>query len=149
MKKLALSLVAVTGLFLAFGHTLRAANVVDTGAAVPTTFFDGSEEEPVETPEEEVPGSGTIEACGDAPGGDPSVEIKKGGTAPGNIKVTSVTVNGVTIPPSQYTVNDQNTTSPEVVFHNPTPGAPAKGAKVCVYGTTKDGDKEHEGKLDW
>lgn len=149
MKKLALSLVAVTGLFLAFGHTLRASEFADAGAAVSYTFFEESDEEPVEEPEEEVPGSGTIEACGDAPGGDPSVEIKKGATNTGDIKVTSVTVGGATIPPSQYTVNKQNSTSPEVVFHSPIPGPPAKGVKVCVYGTTVNGDKVHEGKLDW
>ena len=88
-------------------------------------------------PEPQPYGGGTVEACGDAPGGDPSVELLSP-TGSGNLTITSVTINGVTIPSSQYTVNNNGSTSPEVVFHNPTPGAPAQGADLCVYATSAD-----------
>lgn len=58
-------------------------------------------------------------------------------------------MNSTTIPSSQYTVNDNGSTSPEVVFHNPTPGAPAAGDDVCVYATSERGDNEATGTLDW
>ncbi len=94
-------------------------------------------------------GGGNITACGPAPGGDPSVEISKGRSNPGNITVTGVSVAGVMIDSSKYTVTDNSGSSPEITFHVPDPGAPGKGEEVCVYGTTSKGDQEMEGVLDW
>lgn len=143
MKQLALSLTALAALFLAFGPSTFAQDGDDAS----TTNVE-EETDPVGEEEEEV-GAGTIKACGKAPGKDPSVEIKKNGGNPGGITVTSVTINGQVVDSDNYTVNDQDSSSPEVVFHSPDPGPPAEGAEICVYGTTNSGDKEFEGKLDW
>jgi len=93
-------------------------------------------------------GGGNISACSTAaPGGDPSVKIS--GRNVGAITVTSVTINGFVVDPSKYTVTNDGSSSPEVTFHAPDPGAPAIGATVCVYGTTTQGDSEVTGTLKW
>ena len=93
-------------------------------------------------------GGGNITACGDAPGSDPSVEVSARSNV-GAITVTSVTINGQVVDPSKYTVTNNGSSSPEVTFHAPDPGAPAAGDNVCVYGTTTQGDSEVTGKLKW
>ena len=123
--------------------------------AIAATAFQGT---PPAGPAAPV-GGGNISACDDAPGGDPSFELD-GPAAAGNITVTSVTVNGITIDSSKYTVTGNGGSSPEVVFHSPDPGAP-KGERendegetlpadnVCCHGTTTKGDREWEGVIDW
>lgn len=93
-------------------------------------------------------GGGNITACGDAPGSDPSVEISARSNV-GGITITSVTINGQTIDSSKYSVTNNGSSSPEVTFHAPDPGAPGQGDKVCVYGTTTQGNSEVTGKLTW
>ena len=95
-------------------------------------------------------GSGTIIATGTAPGKDPSVEVTKGASGePGKITVTSVWINGQKVDKDKYTIREQGSVSPEIIFHEPDPGAPAQGAVVNVYGTTENGDKKFDGKLKW
>lgn len=94
------------------------------------------------------PGGGNFSnACGEAPGGDPSCEIDWGGGGvgnPGNLTITEVRVNGRAVDSSNYTIFDDGTSSPEIVFH--TGYTPEDGDEVCFDGVTTSGDQEWPGE---
>jgi len=90
------------------------------------------------------PADNTFSGSTTAPGGtDRQFEIKaQKPQTPGTFHPTSVKVNGV---PVEFTVLDDNTSSPEILLDS----APAQGAAVDVSGTTSGSGGPYGCTITW
>jgi len=82
-----------------------------------------------------------------APGGDNSCNVSVAASGAGALTVAEIKIDGVVLDSSHYTVTNNGSSTPDIVFH--TGYVPAKDAVVLVTGTTAGGDGEYRAKITW